>query len=58
MYNIGELIQDRFEIKTVLCGGMGMVYVCLDTLQKKFIALKTLQDQFLTTMSSAARLFA
>jgi len=55
MYNIGELIQERYEVKNIMMGGMGIVYVCYDKTAHQFIAIKTIQDGLAQSMSGMER---
>lgn len=44
---VGCRIAGRYEIIKILAGGMGYVYLCLDTLDDRPVALKTLKPEFL-----------
>lgn len=44
-WQLGDRIDNRFEIKKILGGGMGTVYVCYDHKHKIPVALKTLQEK-------------
>jgi serine/threonine protein kinase/Tfp pilus assembly protein PilF len=44
---VGHRIAGRYEIIKILSGGMGYVYLCLDTLDDRPVALKTLKPEFL-----------
>ena len=52
-YNLHGRIAGRYEIRRILGGpgksGMGIVYVCYDHEQKNVVALKTFQDEYLTS---------
>ena len=43
----GDKIQNRYEVKAVLGGGMGVVYIALDHDWDQLFAIKTFQDKFL-----------
>jgi tetratricopeptide (TPR) repeat protein len=45
-YQPGKMIGNRYLVYKALKGGMGEVYLCLDTKQNYPIALKTFQAQF------------
>lgn len=47
MYGQGDIINDRYEIEDVLFGGMAVVYVVFDRVDKRRVALKTPKDDFL-----------
>jgi len=44
---VGDKLLNRFEIKGVLKGGMGVVYIALDHEWNQHFAIKTFQDKFL-----------
>jgi serine/threonine protein kinase len=46
-YQPGKMIGNRYLVHKALKGGMGEVYLCLDTKQNYPIALKTFQARFL-----------
>jgi serine/threonine protein kinase len=48
-YEPGALIGSRYLVYKALAGGMGEVYLCLDTKLNYPIALKTFQERFLTS---------
>lgn len=43
----GDKIQNRHEVKAVLGGGMGVVYIAIDHEWNRVFAIKTFQDKFL-----------
>jgi len=43
----GEVIDNRFKVQKCLQGGMGIVYIAVDTSDLRLFAIKTFQDQFL-----------
>ncbi|MBI4556223.1 MAG: serine/threonine protein kinase [Candidatus Hydrogenedentes bacterium] len=48
-YKPGELIADRYQVQRMLGrGGMGVVYLVVDTLTQQRLALKTLLPQYIT----------
>ena len=49
-YKPGELIADRYEVVTILSGGMGVVYLCADhERQQRPLALKTFKPKYLSS---------
>ncbi len=48
-WSVGYKIEDRYEIHDIKSGGMGVVYLCYDHEFKTPVALKTLQDKYLST---------
>lgn len=44
---VGDKIDNRFQIYQILEGGMGIVYICYDYKSKMPFALKTCQERFL-----------
>jgi tetratricopeptide (TPR) repeat protein len=52
--------RDRYEVKRILKGGMGIIYICRDFKEKDaeewdLVAVKTFQGRFLTNERAAAR---
>jgi serine/threonine protein kinase len=56
-YNVGEWIENRWEVQQVLHGGMGIVYVVLDRQTGERLAAKTYRDDLLTANPDLARRF-
>ena len=46
---IADRIGRQYEVRRILEGGMGIVYVCLDLESRNVFALKTFQDKYLTS---------
>jgi serine/threonine protein kinase len=46
-FNIGDKISNRYEVKAVLGGGMGDVYIAVDTESNWPFAIKTFKDEYL-----------
>jgi len=44
---VGDFLDRIYEVHSILVGGMGVIYVCLDHKQMSMIALKKLKDRFL-----------
>lgn len=55
MYNVGETIQNRYRVQSILYGGMGIVYICDDQIEDQIVAIKTLQERFLTGIRGMER---
>ncbi|MDW8299997.1 MAG: tetratricopeptide repeat protein [Anaerolineae bacterium] len=51
----GDLIGERYRVRDILEGGMGIVYICLDEHSDTFVALKTFQARFLNDETSKQR---
>ncbi|MEO5355915.1 MAG: tetratricopeptide repeat protein [Nitrospirae bacterium YQR-1] len=51
----GDEITRRYEIIDIKAGGMGIVYLCYDRKFKKRVALKTLQERYLSSKTLSAR---
>ena len=47
MWQVGDRIQDRYEIQDIKWGAMGIVYIALDHEWDRMFAIKTFQDKFL-----------
>jgi serine/threonine protein kinase len=45
-FRISDKIAGRFEILKILKGGIGLVYICVDHVERQIIALKTFQAQY------------
>ncbi|MBZ0284363.1 MAG: tetratricopeptide repeat protein [Anaerolineae bacterium] len=54
-FNIGDHIQDRYEVHDLRRGGMGVVYLCYDHQQKEPVAIKTFQGKFLDNERAVTR---
>lgn len=45
---LGKLLDERYEIKSILgYGGMAVVYNAYDVIEKKYVAIKILKEEFL-----------
>lgn len=52
----GTIIANRYEVAgNPLMGGMGIVYLCMDLVEKRPVALKTFQPQFLPNRAARDR---
>ncbi|CAG1769658.1 hypothetical protein BAC2_00486, partial [uncultured bacterium] len=54
-FEVGQLIDSRFEVADVRRGGMGVVYLCYDHEQREPVALKSFQARFLENDRAVAR---
>jgi tetratricopeptide (TPR) repeat protein len=45
-FNVGDKILNHYEVKAVLGGGMGDVYIALDTEWNQLVAIKTFKDEY------------
>ena len=45
-WQVGDRIQNRYEIHAIKLGGMGIVYICYDYEFKEPVVIKTFQDKF------------
>lgn len=54
-WEIGELVENRYQIHQLKKGGMGIVFLCYDQQDNMPVALKTFQDQFLMDNRSIER---
>ena len=51
-----KIIADRYKVRKVVCGGMGVVYLCVDIEQNDFpVVLKTYKPQYLSDKSVRAQ---
>ena len=56
-WQIGDHIQNRWEIHNILRGGMGIVYIVYDHEHRDAYAAKTFQDEILARSPSTAQRF-
>lgn len=54
-WQIGDKIQNRYEIHDIKMGGMGIVYICYDHEFREPVVLKTFQDEYLRNRASVDR---
>ena len=52
---VGDRIQNRYEIRDIKYGGMGIVYICYDHKSGEPVAIKTFQDKFLQDRATISR---
>lgn len=55
IWYVGDRIEGRYEVQDIKKGGMGVVYLCYDHEFKSPVAVKTLQDQYLSNESLVDR---
>lgn len=55
MYELEDLINNQYEVRRCLAGGMGYVYLVFDQVSQKNFAIKTLRDELLEDEMAAAR---
>jgi tetratricopeptide (TPR) repeat protein len=46
-WHVGDLIDNRYEVRRILKGGMGVVYICVEQKTSMPYAIKTFQDKYL-----------
>lgn len=54
-FHIGDQISGRYEVREVLRGGMGIIYLCFDHETKQSVAIKTFQGRHLDNERTKAR---
>lgn len=54
-FRIGHRLADRYEVRQVLRGGMGIIYLCYDLDSRESVAIKTFQGRFLDNEQAKAR---
>ncbi len=54
-WETGAIVQRRYEISEIEMGGMGIVYLCYDHLNKKPIAIKTFHDEYIQDRAAIER---
>ncbi len=56
-WKIGSTVLDRFQIREIRAGGMGVVYIAWDQLLQRDVAIKSLQKRCLERSGSVERFF-
>src|SRR5690606_34348718 len=54
-FDVGQRIEDRYEVVDIRRGGMGIVYLCYDHEQREPVAIKTFQSRFLNNERAVSR---
>ena len=54
-WQVGMMIDGRYEIRDIKMGGMGVVYLCYDPKNIMPVAIKTFQDKYLKDKDSVDR---
>lgn len=47
-WETGRIINQRYEIFDIKKGGMGLVFICYDKVEREMVVLKTFRDKFLS----------
>jgi len=55
LFYAGDTINQRYQIEDVARGQMGIVYLCIDILTNKYVALKTFKPELLISEEVAKR---
>src|SRR5260221_149421 len=51
----GEVLGNRYEVRNIVRGGMGIIYLCYDLETRSPVAIKTFQGRFLENERAMAR---
>ncbi|MEO0561853.1 MAG: hypothetical protein AAF125_07060, partial [Chloroflexota bacterium] len=54
-FEVGDKIEDRYDVVDVKRGGMGIVYLCYDHQERTPVAIKSFQSRFLKNERAVAR---
>jgi tetratricopeptide (TPR) repeat protein/tRNA A-37 threonylcarbamoyl transferase component Bud32 len=54
-FEIGDIIDNQFEIRKISKGGMGVIFFCFDSENTSPVVIKTFQDKYLSDKNSVNR---
>jgi len=57
-WRVGEVIQDRWEVRRTLQGGMGVVHAVYDRQDRKVLAAKSFPEEVFAKNAAVAQIFA
>lgn len=54
-FRVNDVLDDRYVVRSLLGGGMGVIYVCYDQEEDKLVALKTFKSELLNDEAARRR---